>query len=169
MRRQRSTKIVATVGPASSTREMLKKLFIAGVDVFRLNMSHGSHDEVRERHRLIREIELELNRPIGILVDLQGPKLRVGQFVDGAAELEQGQRFRFDGENLIRCEKGELSVSIGDKEYLVKEGDTLHYKTNLPHSWYNESSETVEFVITGSRPRVLRAALNDQLLNRHSE
>ncbi|MEM1162973.1 MAG: pyruvate kinase, partial [Pseudomonadota bacterium] len=96
MRRKRNTKIVATVGPASSTREMLKKLFIAGVDVFRLNMSHGSHEDVAERHRLIREIEVELSRPIGILVDLQGPKLRVGQFTDGAADLEQGQPFRFD-------------------------------------------------------------------------
>ena len=96
MRRQRNTKIVATVGPASSTREMLRKLFVAGVDVFRLNMSHGSHDDARERHRMIREIEMELNRPIGILVDLQGPKLRVGRFADGSAELAQGQAFRFD-------------------------------------------------------------------------
>jgi pyruvate kinase len=96
MRRERNTKIVATVGPASSSREMLKRLFVAGVDVFRLNMSHGSHEDVGERHRLIREIELELDRPIGILVDLQGPKLRVGRFASGSAELEEGQRFRFD-------------------------------------------------------------------------
>ncbi len=96
MRRQRNTKIVATVGPASSSRRMLKELFVTGVDVFRLNMSHGSHEDVRERHRLIREIEVEMERPIGILVDLQGPKLRVGAFSDGSAELEQGQPFRFD-------------------------------------------------------------------------
>ncbi len=96
MRRERNTKIVATVGPASSSREMLKKLFVAGVDVFRLNMSHGSHEDVRQRHQLIREIEMELNRPIGILIDLQGPKLRVGDFEGDAAELEQGQTFRFD-------------------------------------------------------------------------
>ena len=96
MRRQRNTKIVATVGPACSTRDMLKKLFISGVDVFRLNMSHGTHEEVGQRHRLIREIEMELERPIGILVDLQGPKLRVGLFADGSAELKQGARFRFD-------------------------------------------------------------------------
>jgi len=96
MRRQRNTKIVATVGPASSSREMLKTLFLAGVDVFRLNMSHGSHDEVRQRHQLIREIEMELSRPIGILADLQGPKLRVGRFTDGAVDLEKGARFRFD-------------------------------------------------------------------------
>ena len=96
MRRQRNTKIVATVGPACSSREMLKKLFVSGVDGFRLNMSHGTHDEVRERHRLIREIEMELERPIGVLVDLQGPKLRVGLFANGSEELVQGARFRFD-------------------------------------------------------------------------
>ena len=62
MRRQRNTKIVATVGPACSTRDMLKKIFVAGVDVFRLNMSHGSHDEVRERHGLIRGSRLALGR-----------------------------------------------------------------------------------------------------------
>lgn len=96
MRRERSTKIVATVGPASESREMLKRLFIAGVDVFRLNMSHGTHEEVAERHKLIREIEMELDRPIGILVDLQGPKLRVGRFAEGEVELQDGQSFRLD-------------------------------------------------------------------------
>jgi len=96
MRRERSTKIVATVGPASESREMLKRLFVAGVDVFRLNMSHGTHEEVAERHALIREIEMELDRPIGILVDLQGPKLRVGRFAEGQVELKEGQSFRLD-------------------------------------------------------------------------
>jgi pyruvate kinase len=75
---------------------MLMTLFEAGVDVFRLNMSHGSHDEIAERHRIIREIEHQTGRPIGILADLQGPKLRVGRFGDGPVMLEQGQAFRFD-------------------------------------------------------------------------
>ncbi|MDT8345620.1 MAG: pyruvate kinase [Thermohalobaculum sp.] len=96
MRRQRNVKIVATVGPASSSREMLRRLFQAGVDVFRLNMSHGTQDEQAERVRLIREIEHEFERPIGILADLQGPKLRVGRFRDGPVTLEVGQPFRFD-------------------------------------------------------------------------
>ncbi len=96
MHRERSVKIVATVGPASSSREMLAKLFETGVDVFRLNMSHGSHDDITERHRIIREIEHQTGRPIGILADLQGPKLRVGQFADGPVVLETGQSFRFD-------------------------------------------------------------------------
>ncbi|GMG84932.1 pyruvate kinase [Paralimibaculum aggregatum] len=95
-RRRRNVKIVATVGPASSDRETLRKLFSAGVDMFRLNMSHGSHEEIRERHRLIREIEHEMQRPIGILGDLQGPKLRVGRFAEGPLQLATGQRFRFD-------------------------------------------------------------------------
>jgi len=95
MRRKRNVKIVATVGPASSSREMLRKLFAAGVDVFRLNMSHGSHPEIAERHAVIREIERETGRPIGILADLQGPKLRVGRFVGGPVRLEPGQAFRF--------------------------------------------------------------------------
>ena len=96
MHRERSVKIVATVGPASSSRQMLMTLFEAGVDVFRLNMSQGSHDEIAERHRIIREIEHQTGRPIGILADLQGPKLRVGRFADGPVMLEQGQAFRFD-------------------------------------------------------------------------
>ncbi len=78
MRHLRKVKIVATLGPASSTYDVIKDLHQAGADVFRLNMSHGSHAEIRERHRIIREIEKELASPIAILADLQGPKLRVG-------------------------------------------------------------------------------------------
>ena len=97
MRRLRKVKIVATLGPASSDKETIKALFEAGADVFRLNMSHGEHTEIGERHRIIREIEAETGRPIGILADLQGPKLRVGTFGgDGAFELEEGQAFRLD-------------------------------------------------------------------------
>ena len=99
MRRNRNVKIVATVGPASSTREMLRKLFETGVDVFRLNMSHGTHEDIAERYAILREIEMEMDRPIGILGDLQGPKLRVGLFGDGPVKLEEGQAFRFDLED----------------------------------------------------------------------
>ena len=76
--RQRQTKIVATLGPASSTRETIRALFDAGADVFRLNFSHGKHDDHRARLALIRAIERETGRPIPVLADLQGPKLRVG-------------------------------------------------------------------------------------------
>ena len=80
MRRQRRTKIVATLGPASSDRAIIAKLFAAGADVFRINMSHTSHDKMRELVTTIRAVESEYSRPIGILVDLQGPKLRLGTF-----------------------------------------------------------------------------------------
>ena len=96
MRRSRNVKIVATLGPASSDREMIKALFDAGADVFRLNMSHGSHEETAARHRIIREVEHEVKRPICILADLQGPKLRVGEFANGAEMLEEGAAFRMD-------------------------------------------------------------------------
>src|ERR1700676_1781257 len=96
MRRRRSAKIVATLGPASASPERLRALFDAGVDVFRLNFSHGSHDEKRQLFEDIRRIEAETGRPIGILADLQGPKLRVGNFAGGRAELVAGAHFPFD-------------------------------------------------------------------------
>jgi pyruvate kinase len=96
MRRNRNVKVVATLGPASSDREMIKALFEAGADVFRLNMSHGDHEDHAHRHRIIREIEHELQRPIGILADLQGPKLRVGVFAKGPVMLLSGATFRLD-------------------------------------------------------------------------
>lgn len=96
MRRLRNVKIVATLGPASDTKEMIRDLFIAGADVFRLNMSHGTHDELRMRHKIIREVEREMERPICILADLQGPKLRCGMFANGSEELIDGNMFRLD-------------------------------------------------------------------------
>ncbi|MGR3423596.1 MAG: pyruvate kinase [Sagittula sp.] len=96
MKRDRNVKIVATLGPASSTYEMIRALHEAGADVFRLNMSHGTHEEIEERHRIIRKVEQDLDSPIAILADLQGPKLRVGEFANGSEELEWGQEFRLD-------------------------------------------------------------------------
>ncbi|OYX26506.1 MAG: pyruvate kinase, partial [Rhodobacterales bacterium 32-66-7] len=96
MRRHRNVKIVATLGPASSTYEMIRALFDAGADVFRLNMSHGTHDEQRARHTIIRQVEADTGRPIAILADLQGPKLRVGVFANPSEELVVGAKFRMD-------------------------------------------------------------------------
>lgn len=96
MRRLRHVKIVATLGPASNDYDTIRALSEAGADVFRLNMSHGDHAEIRQRHEIIRQVEADTGRPIGILADLQGPKLRVGTFADEAAELEVGARFRLD-------------------------------------------------------------------------
>jgi len=82
IRRQRSVKIVATLGPSSSDHESIKALFEAGADVFRLNFSHGTHEEQKARYDIIREIEAEFDRPIGVLADMQGPKLRVSRFAN---------------------------------------------------------------------------------------
>ncbi|HAJ47879.1 MAG TPA: pyruvate kinase [Alphaproteobacteria bacterium] len=96
MRRRRNVKIVATLGPASSTPEMIRTLFETGADVFRINMSHTNHDRLREFVRMIRTVERDLERPVGILADLQGPKLRLGEMTDGAVMLETGGRIRLD-------------------------------------------------------------------------
>ncbi len=96
MRRARKVKILATLGPASSEEAVIEKLFEAGADVFRINMSHADHDLMRELVRRIRNVERKLGRPIGILADLQGPKLRVGKFKDGKVELTPGQIFMLD-------------------------------------------------------------------------
>ncbi len=96
MRRNRKVKILATVGPASSSEEMLKKLFEAGADVFRINMSHTDHELMRTLVGRIRAVEADAGRPIGILADLQGPKLRVGKFANGREVLSVGQAFTLD-------------------------------------------------------------------------
>jgi pyruvate kinase len=96
MRRLTRTKIVSTLGPSSSTEERLAQLFEAGVDVFRLNFSHGTHDEHAGRMRAIRELERRYGRPIGVLADMQGPKLRVGAFAGGRVELQADAAFRLD-------------------------------------------------------------------------
>jgi pyruvate kinase len=95
MRRHRHAKIVATVGPASASPEMLKALFLAGVDTFRLNFSHGTHDDHAAVHAAIRRLERETGRPIGILQDLQGPKIRVGTVKAGRLQLTAGETIRF--------------------------------------------------------------------------
>ncbi len=97
MRRLRNVKIVATLGPVSSDYATIRALFDAGADVFRLNMSHGTHDEIRARHTIIRKVEADTGRPIAILADLQGPKLRVGVFANPEGEeLVEGASFRMD-------------------------------------------------------------------------
>ncbi|WP_425093956.1 pyruvate kinase [Tropicimonas sp. S265A] len=113
MRRHRNLKIVATLGPSSSDYETIRALFDAGADVFRLNMSHGSHDDVRARHEIIRQVEKDTGRPICILADLQGPKLRVGEFAEGGEMLEPGQGFRLD----LKDEMGDATrVTLPHKE-----------------------------------------------------
>jgi pyruvate kinase len=111
LRRRRRTKIIATLGPASATHEVIERLYRAGADVFRLNFSHGSHEDHAARIATIREVERKVGRPIGILADVQGPKLRVGRFQAGRVQLQTGQSFRLD-----------LNPSPGDVR-----------RVNLPH------------------------------------
>ena len=96
MKRNRKVKIVATLGPASSTYEMIRQLHEAGADVFRLNFSHGQHEDHRKRVEQLRALEKEYKHPIAILMDLQGPKLRLGTFAKGPMELKKGQYFIAD-------------------------------------------------------------------------
>ena len=100
MRRLRRVKIIATLGPASVDKAVVTGLAVAGADVFRINMSHTDHAGLGNYVRMIREIEQELGRAIGVLVDLQGPKLRIGAFAEGSAHLRKGDslrlRFRSD-------------------------------------------------------------------------
>jgi len=98
MRRLRRIKILATLGPVSSDSASIRKLFEAGADLFRINMSHTPHDKMRELVSTIRSVESSYGRPIGILVDLQGPKLRLGNFAEGSIELSNGTMFTLDAD-----------------------------------------------------------------------
>ena len=92
----RSTKIVATLGPASSDPAILERMIRAGVDVVRLNFSHGSAADHEQRAALVKSIASKTGRTVAIMCDLQGPKIRVGKFKDGKITLEKGQRFVLD-------------------------------------------------------------------------
>lgn len=124
MRRNRKVKILATLGPASSEEAMIEKLFLAGADLFRINMSHASHDVMRTLIARIRNVEKRMGRPIGILADIQGPKLRVGKFADTKVTLTPGQTFTLDNNE---APGDETRVFLPHPEILesVKAGDRL--------------------------------------------
>ena len=109
MRRYRKAKIIATLGPATSDEQAITQLFEAGADVFRMNFSHGVHADHQKRLDILRGLEQKHGRPIGVILDLQGPKLRVGDFEDGSAMLKIGAAFRLDlDEALGNAERAEL-------------------------------------------------------------
>jgi pyruvate kinase len=124
MRRNRRAKIVATVGPASGSPEMLEKLFLAGVDTFRLNFSHGTHADHAKVHAAIRALETKVGRPIGILQDLQGPKIRVGTIKDGKIVVAAGEQVRFV---LSGADGDKMSIPLPHPEIFdaVTPGDDL--------------------------------------------
>jgi pyruvate kinase len=101
MHSTRLTKIIATLGPGSGNKKSIKKLVRSGVNVFRLNLSHGSHDVVSQWIEWIRQVEQELDTYIGILLDLQGPKIRLGKFREGSIKLKKGQRVVFTPEKIL--------------------------------------------------------------------
>lgn len=124
MPQKTKTKILATIGPSSSTKEQIEKLIDAGADAFRVNFSHGTHEEHKERVAYIRKLEKEKGRYISILADMQGPKLRVGDFVGSGVDLKEGQRFRLD---LNPVPGNEQRVNLPHKEIFaaLKPGDRL--------------------------------------------
>jgi pyruvate kinase len=129
----RCAKILATLGPSSSTREQIAKLVDAGADAFRLNFSHGSHEQQAERYRNVRAIEEATGRPIAVVVDLQGPKLRVGRFREGSAELRAGADFRLD-----------LNSDPGDQQ-----------RVHLPHpEIYRAAQPDTELLLDDGRIRL---------------
>ncbi|MBM3929422.1 MAG: pyruvate kinase, partial [Sphingomonadales bacterium] len=137
--RNRKVRVLATLGPASSTPEMIEKLFAAGADAFRVNMSHGDQDSKRPVIAAIRSIEKTLGRPTTILADLQGPKLRVGQFAEGKVLLETGQRFVLDRDEAL--------------------GDTT--RVRLPHSEIFAAAEDGARLLLDDGKMVLRVVSHD--------
>ena len=138
MRRSRKVKILATIGPASSDEAMLKKLFEAGADTFRINMSHTDHALMRTLVKRIRTVEQEVGRPIGILADLQGPKLRVGKFANGKETLEVGQTFTLDGDptpgdsTRVYLPHPEILASVEPGHRLLIDDGKLRHVSVLP-------------------------------------
>ena len=118
------TKILATVGPSTASREMLEKLVQSGVDAFRFNFSHGTHEEHAERYKIVRELSQKYNRFLTVIADLQGPKLRVGTFKKDKVLLEKGQKFVLDMKNEDGDEK---RVTLPHPEIFaaLKTGDDL--------------------------------------------
>jgi pyruvate kinase len=134
MRRQRNVRILATLGPASSSEEMIRKLHEAGADAFRINMSHADHDLMRKLVVMIRNVERQVGRPIGILADLQGPKLRVGKFAEGSVALKPGDTFILDDDTTpgdatrVHLPHPEILVSVKPGDRLLIDDGKLQLK-----------------------------------------
>ncbi len=125
MRRNRAAKIVSTLGPSSTSREQISALFEAGADVFRLNFSHGSHQEHADRYQAIREIEREFGRPIGVMMDLQGPKIRVDYFQNGKIDLPDGVSFTLDRNAVDAGTESRVSISNPEIYKVLEPGTHL--------------------------------------------
>ncbi len=122
---RRRSKIVATLGPATSSPEMIQQLILAGVNIFRLNFSHGTQEMHEHNVRFIREESRRLKRPIGILQDLQGPKIRVATFADGKVRLKEGARFDLTCGDSSPGDETRVGVTYTGLQHDVRSGDTL--------------------------------------------
>lgn len=133
MKRTR-TKIIATLGPNSSSAETISELFDAGVDIFRMNFSHGEHADHKKVHDIIREVEKAKNRPIAILADLQGPKLRLGKFANGPVDLKKGDKYRFDmdeapgDDNRARLPHPEIFAAVSKGDVILINDGRMRFK-----------------------------------------
>ncbi len=121
----RATKIVATLGPASSSPEVLERMMLAGVDVVRLNFSHGTAQDHIDRATLVREVARRVGKEVAIMADLQGPKIRVGKFEGGMTMLVAGQKFVLDGATTELGSNDRVGLDYKDLPRDVKAGDTL--------------------------------------------
>ena len=157
---ERSTKIVATLGPASSSRERMLAMVDAGVDVFRFNLAHGTHDEHRHNFALLRAIEEERGQPIGVLMDLQGPKIRIGTFAHGRVVLQEGQPFVLD---LDPTEGDEQRVHLPHPEVfaVIEPGQKLLLSDGRIRLRVEEkSAERIETVVEVGGPLADRQGVN---------
>ena len=126
----RKTKIVCTIGPASDSEEMLRKLCLAGMNVARLNFSHGTHEEHLRRIETIRKVRDELNLPIAIMLDTKGPEYRIGTFKDGSVELKEGDLFTFTSDQ-VEGDQNKVSVSYAKLYEDMAPGDIILLNNGL--------------------------------------
>ncbi|MDX0718473.1 pyruvate kinase [Sinorhizobium medicae] len=152
MRRNRKVKILATLGPASADEQMIQKLHEAGADLFRINMSHASHEVMRTLIERIRSVEARCGRPIGILADLQGPKLRVGKFAEGKVELKPGQTFTLDNRDVpgdsrrVYLPHPEILEAVKPGHRLLIDDGKLHLRAEK-----TDGKSIVTTVVSGTR------------------
>jgi len=157
MRRKHQTKIVATLGPASSEPAILRKLFESGVDVFRLNFSHGTQDDKKTLIATIRAMEREVGRPIAIMMDLQGPKLRIGTFAGDKATLHEGKRFRLDmddapgDESRVRMPHKEIFQAIEDGTDLLVDDGKIRLRVTASGADFAETEVVTGGVISNRK------------------
>ena len=117
----RKTKIICTIGPASDSREMLSRLVKAGMNVMRLNFSHGTHEEHKKNIDLIKKVREKLNMPIAILLDTKGPEYRIKTFKEGKVMLSEGDRFTFTARDI----EGDQSCVSVNYKHLPEEMNTF--------------------------------------------